>query len=382
MAYSTGESGIKSLAGFAYQIKVFIYYMSLLKKNQQIEFETLEDVNIKSFESNKIDNNSDSYKCIMGNIERNIAIQVKRTSISSESAEKILYNWMIVEKSYNNVSSYILFTDKEYANEDNIFEISAEELFNKVNNSKKKANALITIVKNMFNGNLEEFKSIYSSIKNKYEFKSIEEIDNKILNRYEDKFQKYGISEPIYYMRIQELMRYITVEIMKSVSRGSSFVCTYSNFMSQIVEICRNIDEDEPVISYSSFKNNNTIDWGDLEVVNSRECIQLNECNLSKKMVETHLMYKIYYESLKCSYMENNKVRKIDEIEDTTYENYEFSKLILEQNNKDTPVNRLIEIKGKPNSYAHNEQIKYGAAIYLTRADIEEERQISWKDDI
>lgn len=382
MVYSTGESGIKSLAGFAYQIKVFVYYMALLQKNQQIEFETLEDVNIKSFETSKIDNNGDSYKCIMGNIEGNIAIQVKRTSISSKSAEKILYNWLITEKNHSNVKSYILFTDEEYGNEDNVFETNAEELFNKINNSNKKANSLITMVKNMFNGNLEEFKSIYKSIKNKYEFKSIEEIDNEILNRYEDRFQRGGIPEAIYYMRIQELMRYITEEIMKSVSGGKPFICTYSKFIKQIVEICRNIDEDEPIISYSSFKNNNTIDWEDLEVINSRECIQLNECNLSRKNIETHLMYKIYYESLKCSYMENNRVRKIDEIEDTTYENYEFSKVILEQNNKDTPINRLIEVKCKPNSYAHNEQIKYGAAIYLTRADIEEERQISWKDDM
>ena len=32
MVYSTGESGIKSLAGFAYQIKVLIYYLALLQK--------------------------------------------------------------------------------------------------------------------------------------------------------------------------------------------------------------------------------------------------------------------------------------------------------------------------------------------------------------
>lgn len=382
MVYSTGESGIKSLAGFAYQIKVLIYYLALLQKNQQIEFETLEDVNIRSFETSKIDNYSDSYKCIMGNIEGNIAIQVKRTSISSITAEKILYNWLITEKNHSNVNRYILFTDKEYGNEDNVFEINAEELFNKINNSNKKANSLITRVKNMFDGNLEEFKNIYNSIKNKYEFKSIEEIDNEILNRYEERFQRGGIPEVIYYMRIQELMRYITEEIMKSVSEGKPFICTYDKFIKQIVEICRNIDEDEPVISYSSFKKNNTIDWEDLEVINSREYIQLSECNLPRKSIENHLMYKIYYESLKCSYMENNKVRKIDEIEDTTYENYEFSKVILEKNNKDTPINRLIEVKDKPNSYAHNEQIKYGAAIYLTRADIEEERQISWKDDM
>ncbi|MEM5643090.1 hypothetical protein AAHB52_20905 [Bacillus toyonensis] len=42
---SNDESGIKSLSGFAYQIRVFVYYMSkMIGSNQQIEFETLEDV--------------------------------------------------------------------------------------------------------------------------------------------------------------------------------------------------------------------------------------------------------------------------------------------------------------------------------------------------
>lgn len=39
-----------------------------------------------------------------------------------------------------------------------------------------------------------------------------------------------------------------------------------------------------------------------------------------------------------------------------------------------------MEIKKKSNTYAVNEQIKYGSEIYLTR-DEEKERQISWKDE-
>ncbi|AVQ37749.1 hypothetical protein C7M56_03245 [Clostridium botulinum] len=382
MGYSTGDSGIRSLAGFAYQIKVFIYYMSVLKKNEYIEFETLEDVNIRNVQSEEIDRKSTSYKCVMRNIEKNVAIQVKRTSISTESAKKILYNWLIIEKSHDNINKYILFTDEEYENKDIIFDIDVKELFDKVNNSNSKSNALITIVKNIFNGDFEEFKSTYEIIKGKYKFKSIEGIDDEILNRYEMIFQRGGIPEVIYYMRIQELMRYITGEIMQSVSKGEPFICTYSKFINQVVEICRNIDENQPLISYSLFKSNSIINWEDLDVVNSRECIQLNSCNLSKRNVETHLMYKLYYEFLKCSYMENNKVQRIEDIEDTTYDNYDFSKTILEQENKDTPLNRLSDTKSRSNSYASNEQIKYGAAVYLTRADIEEEKQISWKDDV
>lgn len=382
MEYSTGESGIKSLAGFAYQIKVFIYYLPTLKQNEQIEFETLEDVNIKTVRKEEIDKKSDSYKCVIRNQEENVAVQVKRTSISNASAEKILYNWLIVEKSHSNISEYILFTDKIYENQDIIFNRDINELFDKINKSNNNSNALITIVKNIFDGNFEELESTYKIIQKKYKFKSIDKIDNEILSRYEAMFHRGGLPEAIYYIRIQELMRYVTMKIMQAVSKGEPFICTYSEFIHQVEEICENIKENQVILSYSLFKNNNTIDWEDLNISNSRECIQLQTCNLSKRVIEQHLMYKLYYESLRCSYMENNKVQRIDDMEDTTYDNYEFIKGVLKQDNKDTPLNRLNDIKKSSNSYAPNEQIKDGVAIYLTRDDVEADKQISWKENL
>ncbi|XER07857.1 hypothetical protein SRRS_34500 [Sporomusa rhizae] len=46
MIYQSDSSGINSLRGGSFQVKVFVYYMVMLKKGMQIEFETLEDVNI------------------------------------------------------------------------------------------------------------------------------------------------------------------------------------------------------------------------------------------------------------------------------------------------------------------------------------------------
>lgn len=43
-------------------------------------------------------------------------------------------------------------------------------------------------------------------------------------------------------------------------------------------------------------------------------------------------------------------------------------------------TSRLKETNKCPNSYANNDQIKYGSGIYLTREE-EKERQISWEDD-
>jgi len=75
-----------------------------------------------------------------------------------------------------------------------------------------------------------------------------------------------------------------------------------------------------------------------------------------------------------------NRVTKIRDIEETTFENFENTKFILQKEGNDTPFQRLTETKKLPNSYADSEQIKYGSGIYLTREE-ELEHQISWEDE-
>ncbi|MDO4924255.1 MAG: hypothetical protein Q3980_01165 [Turicibacter sp.] len=377
MEYSTNDSGIKSLGGFAYQIKSFIYYLANLKQDEQIEFETLEDINIKTYE---IDQNSESYKCVLKNEVGNIAIQVKRTTIDKANAEKILYNWLILESESAVINKYILFTDEYYKNQDIIFNGDIKKLFDKINNSNQNSNALITKVKKLFNGDFVKFTDSYNSINQKYEFKSVNGIDDEILLKYEFLFHRAGISEELYYMRIQELMRFVTTEIMNSVSNRQPFIFTYKKFISRIEEISQNIRGEEIEISYSTFKKSNA-DWYDLQQKNSREYYQLQACNLTPRLIDKHLQYKFYYEYLRYLYLENNKVPRVDDIEDTTYDNFDFSKMVLKQGNLDTPLNRLDRTKQCENSYVLNEQMKYGAAVYMTREDIEENLQISWKDD-
>lgn len=44
--YIPDESGINSLGGFAYQIKVFVSYMLSMDEGMQAEFETVDDIAI------------------------------------------------------------------------------------------------------------------------------------------------------------------------------------------------------------------------------------------------------------------------------------------------------------------------------------------------
>ena len=45
------DSGLSSLSGFSYQIKVFILRLTQLQQGQRVEFETLDDVAVRSLSS-------------------------------------------------------------------------------------------------------------------------------------------------------------------------------------------------------------------------------------------------------------------------------------------------------------------------------------------
>ncbi|MDO0874406.1 hypothetical protein [Carnobacterium divergens] len=47
--------GISSLGGFAFQIRVFLYYLLNLDENEMIEFEAIDDINVSKIESLNID---------------------------------------------------------------------------------------------------------------------------------------------------------------------------------------------------------------------------------------------------------------------------------------------------------------------------------------
>ena len=123
--YIPDQSGINSLGGFSYQIKVFVLYMLSMEENMQAEFETIEDVSIKSLSAEMIDDIEDNLRNLIISNEKYKVIQVKRTSITPDVAQRVLLNWILLESSNKNVTNYILYTDKKYKNKDNIREVVA-----------------------------------------------------------------------------------------------------------------------------------------------------------------------------------------------------------------------------------------------------------------
>lgn len=378
--YLPDSSGINSLSGFSFQIRVFVYYILMLEEGIQIEFETIDDVNIKKIKANEIDNYDENFiNKIIGN-DSNIAIQVKRTSITDSVALKVLLNWILLESSENTVTKYILFTDDQYKNTDILFSKSAKEQFKLIKESTKGSRAIISKVKSIYKDNFEEFEKIYTSIKDKYEFVSLENIDQKIVDGGAVIFRKAGVNEVVYYLRIKELLQHVTVQVMESINDKKPYIFCYDDFMALVEDISCRMTEQITQPLYADFKKLHPIDFSDLMIAASREYKQLLTCKLPQVLLKQHLGFGAYYENLRYMYMETNKLGKIQNIEETTYENFENAKFNLKINGKDEPYHRLEETKKLGNAHADNEQIRYGSGIYLTK-DAIEDIQISWEDE-
>ncbi|MBQ3778111.1 MAG: hypothetical protein II835_08560, partial [Fibrobacter sp.] len=90
--YQPDKSGLVSLGGFSYQIKVFAMLATELKEGEKIEFETFDDVAKEKISPNTFDDD------VEANIRTSItAIQVKRTNVSNNVAQGVLLNWIQLE---------------------------------------------------------------------------------------------------------------------------------------------------------------------------------------------------------------------------------------------------------------------------------------------
>lgn len=384
--YETDNSGIHTLGGFSYQIRVFAYYLSKLNPNMQLEFEKYDDVSMNNIDLDYIDSNEDNFKNIIVEDNGIQAIQVKRTKLDNKTALKVLMNWILLENSGNLVSKYILFTSDEYNNKNNLFHMTAEQLFAKINKAKleNKPRSIIGKLKKQFNNDKDLFINIYKLVESKVKFKSIEDIDDEIKKAYVVLFRRRNgeDKEIVYIQRIKALLEKLTYEILEMVNSKRSYSINHSDFMELIEKITLEIRDDNPVLGFYKFKQScKELDISDKSICDTREYAQLKECNLPLGQLKSHMIYMLYYGRFRLLNMERNKEEKIEAIEDTTYDNFFMAKQRLKIEKNDIPFLRLDETKQKSNEHADNEQLKWGSAIYLTKEKTDDDKKISWKDE-
>lgn len=377
---SINDGGLFSLSGFAYQIRVFVHYLPSLKDGMQLEFETLDDISIKKFDINNIQEYCDNTVNLIKESSKSTAVQVKRTKITLDVAKKVLYNWLLLERVNKNIIGYVLAVDEPNKPSQSIFNIPHQDLFNEIINSKRKSSALISKVKNAYAGYFNLFESTYDKIKANLLINTYSDIDRDIEIAYSTLFHKPAVTEPVFRARIRELLTHYTSEIISSANQWKPYICDFAKFYCQIENIIKRFDDVNHIPQYCNFKNIHTINFYDLAIAHSRECLQLKACSSDQKFWEKYLMQGLYYNDLRLYCLENNQQGTVSNLEITAHDNFSISKEVLKQNGQDLPINRLNNTTSKSNSYAANEQIRSGVAIHLTKETIEKDMQISWED--
>ena len=378
------QSGLYSLSGFAYQIKVFFYYAMLLKdENSSIEFESLDDIAVKNIEKfdnydttfiSKIEDENSTYQII----------QVKYTKITEKKTKDVILRWLLALKSHSNIKKFILFTDEKYSNNNLINNISAKELYRYVLSAKKeKANSIKSRVKTLFftEGTYREFYKLLKKIKDNMHYISNNDIDDNIKSVASNHFKRKAVSEVIYCARLVSALKDITHNILENVLLTKPYILNLAELNKIEEKIIQHTNEIMPIpLSYAEFKKVNTIDID--SYTRKREYKQLQHCELPLTGIKRNLQQCCYYVDFRHRILAMGNHEKIADIELQSYENFERVQEILAYNNKDTPRNRLDETQKIKNEMVPKPELSLGTYIYLTKEkEIVGENQISWKDE-
>lgn len=379
MVESFDNSGINSLGGFVFQIDVFILNALKLKPNEIIEYENVEDVSIRKKED--LDQKEDSFKTNLISSDSRQVIQVKRKEITNSVAEKVLMNWLLLENSGINIAKYILWGDSSYRNACDIREIKIKDLFNKIRETTDRSKkSIVKQLKNTFENDYKTFYKIAKQVINKIDFIQSKPIDEVLFEDASQLLNYGGVFDAVYIGRIKSLRNRITSKILESIKNKKSFSLGYIEFREMIEDITIKLTNEFPLVSYAEHKKNNHIDLQKIE--NLREVKQLKYCKLDDSGIIRRISRCNYYQDYIYQLKYQARISQIDDIEMTTFENFEDIKEKLIRYRKDEPYERLTQTEDKENAACPNEHIRKGACIYLTK-DIETtgDKQISWKDD-
>lgn len=378
---SNDKSGINCLAGFAYQIKVFAYNALKLNEGDIVEFETIDDVNVKIHGKN-IDSKEESFRCRLQNEHNNEIIQVKRTNITPALFKKTLFNWILQRDKTPNISAFNIYAEHTYGNEDLMFSVSADELLSQALLTKSKRKDAIEVkIKNRFKSKPQEFKEAYNDIKAKYDFIGNKDIDDLLYNTAKRDFWFKEKSEVIYKQRLEMFMNTIQSNVLKAINNKESYSFSYYDLMGLYEEINDRISSNSYEPPYHLYKEKlDYVNINDSRIAHPRETRQLLACSLKTHRIIERLKQLICYKHFRTLSAENHFTIKPEEIEESTFENFNSVLDEIEGTLEDMPKKRLLETEKRQNSHAQTDVIRKGSCIYLTGENVK--NQISWKDDI
>lgn len=374
------DAGLNSLSGFAYQIKVFIYRLTLIQDGQRVEFETLDDVAVTSL------HNKDSISdyCLKWSADANSSLevfQVKQTNVTESVGQQVLYNWLLAYNQRSQIEKFTLYIARGYSFTAKTFSNGAQKAYDVIMKSDKGSTALITRVKRLYQYDFAKFESDYNAICDKVKVEFLDEINNLINKQLESPFHAtaHQIKDTYFESRVNELVTRICARIIESAGKRIPYVCVPAEYMQLCEEVCNNISPANYSPDYEAFSQ--LYASGELteEIVKSREYRQLCHCNLQTTSVLEHLRWEQYYQNIRQHYLADAKKETISKIEGVAHQNHTDVVLELQLDDKDIPLRRLIKTKDRKISDLSDEYSRWGTYIFLTQDGLP--KQISWKDE-
>ena len=374
------DSGLSSLSGFSYQIKVFILRLTQLQQGQRVEFETLDDVAVRSLSSK--DSISDS--CFKWKVDETSSIevfQVKQTNVSESVRRQVLYNWLLAYNQKPDISKFTLYVAQGYSINEKAFTNDSEKEYQTIIESDKAVTALVSRVKQIYKDDLTKFKRDYQTICSKSTIERLGDIDELIAEQLITPFHATAadIGKTYFEKRIAELFTRICARIMDRAGQRSPYVCVHAEYMQLCEEICKDISPTQYTPDYEAFRQVFSQDDLTSEITNSREYRQLRYCKLSNSEILDHLSWEQYYQSIRQHYLADAKKEAISKTESIAHQNHKDVVYELQDENKDTPRLRLIKTKRCEISTLHDEFSRWGTYSFLTQNDLP--NKISWKDE-
>ena len=374
------DSGLSSLSGFSYQIKVFILRLTQLQHVQRVEFEKLDDVAVRSLSSK--DSISDS--CFKWKVDETSSIevfQVKQTNVSESVRRQVLYNWLLAYNQKPDISKFTLYVAQGYSINEKAFTNDSEKEYQTIIESDKAVTALVSRVKQIYKDDLTKFKRDYQTICSKSTIERLGDIDELIAEQLITPFHATAadIGKTYFEKRIAELFTRICARIMDCAGQRSPYVCGHAEYMQLCEEICKDISPTQYTPDYEAFRQVFSQDDLTSEITNSREYRQLRYCKLSNSEILDHLSWEQYYQSIRQHYLADAKKDAISKTESIAHQNHKDVVYELQDENKDTPRLRLIKTKRCEISTLHDEFSRWGTYIFLTQNDLP--NKISWKDE-
>jgi len=371
------KSGIYSLAGFAYQIKVFVLQLPQLKAGEVLEYETFDDVALRTT-SDMLDEYEDKFYGLLTANEKK-AYQVKRTQVTPSTVKQVVKNWFLADQNNGGISAFELVTDRKVD----------KEVFNKIEVTEVVTEIMTTTEKKSIDAKIKTLNFSEEELENKIKYiishatiSVYEDIEEMIENRFSSELFSTAITRISYIQRLSQLMQQITTEILDSVIRGQAYEMPYDKYLGIKNRVITEITDEKWEPSFAGFKKLNKLNISDLAQIKSREYLQLRECvNLSNQDIVRYLQTSEYYVNSKRLYYERGMRDLVENLECTAYDNFCTTKAELRLEKDDIPDKRLLRTTDKENSHATDNQIRCGVCINLTSEDTDPELQISWKDE-